>query len=71
MDDPKINFLGDLQRLELKPGDRFVLSVPHVLSPEVCARIQEGWRGFAGDKVKLLILTDGMKLGAINTGEPD
>lgn len=64
----EIRFLGDLQRLAVKPGDRFVLTVPDVISGETAARIQASWKGFVGsdaDAPKLLILSGGMKLGVI------
>ena len=63
----KINFLGDLQRLELKPGDCFVLTTEQHLSVETVERIQETWEKFVGgEEPKLLILQGGMKLGAIS-----
>jgi hypothetical protein len=71
----EIRFLGDLQRLTLKPGDRFVLIVPGRISPEMAARIQDIWTRWTenGDNLttrvgKLLILEEGMKLGLINAG---
>lgn len=64
----EIRFLGDLERLELKPGDRFVLSCDGKISAENVARIQALWREFAGEdahRFPLLILDGGMKLGVI------
>lgn len=66
--DDAIRYLGDLQRLGLKPGDRFVLKVDRPLTIEQHARIQEAWRNFAGgdaDQMKLLVLDSGMEIGII------
>jgi hypothetical protein len=62
-----IRFLGDLQRLEIKPGDKFVLTCPHALSLDTMRRIEAQWHEFAGADVQVLILCDGMKLGAVAT----
>jgi hypothetical protein len=64
-DHPEIRFLGDLQRLEVRPGDVFVLTVPRDFSREVQYRIVEYWRGIMGD-VRLIVLEEGMKLGVIS-----
>ncbi len=64
--DEKINFLGDLQRLEIKQGDRFVLMVDDVISDSTATHIQTLWAQFIGaEGPKLLILQRGMKLGVI------
>lgn len=65
----EIRYLGDLQRLELKPGDRFVLTVDRPISGEMAAKLGEVWARFVGDDredLKLLILDSGMKLGVLN-----
>lgn len=72
MSNDGIRFIGDLQRLELKPGDRFVLTTPDVISSEIHARIQAAWKDFVGGDdaaFKLLVLSGDMKLGVIN-GDP-
>lgn len=66
-EDLGIRFLGDLQRLELRPGDKFVLMCDGHISRDVAQLIQHQWDTFAGPDVKLLILEDGFKLGAIST----
>lgn len=64
--DEKINFLGDLQRLEIKSGDNFVLMTKNHLSDDSVQRIQTMWAQFVGtDGPKLLVLDAGMTLGAI------
>lgn len=67
----EIRFLGNLNRLELKPGDRFVLSTDERISMETHDRIQRIWGCFVGnpESYPLLILESGMKLGVIATPE--
>lgn len=60
---PAIRFVGDLQRLEIKPGDKFVLMCDGRISAEQADQLHEYWNGFAGDGVKLLVLESGAKLG--------
>lgn len=59
---------GDLQRLDLKPGDRFVLSVDRPIPMEMCERIQKLWRDFIGDDTehRLMVLDAGIELSVIN-----
>lgn len=64
--EPKIRFIGDLQRLTIGPDDRFVLSCEQHLSLEAAMRIKAEWEKFAREGVKLLILEGGAKLDAIN-----
>lgn len=63
---PEVRYLGDLSRLAIQPGDKFVLTHARCLSDEAQARIKGVWKSFAGD-VPLLILDQGFRLGLINT----
>lgn len=63
--EPKIQYLGDLQRLELKPGDMLVLSVDEHLSQEVAVRLSAMIEEATGG-TKAIVLGKGMKLGAIS-----
>lgn len=60
-----INFVGDMQRLDIKPGDRYVITSDVALSAEMVGRIRDVWKSFAGD-TPLLVLDAGLKLGAIS-----
>lgn len=60
-----IKFFGDLQRLDLKHGDKFVLTVDRPISDAAAANIKRMWHAFAGEDVPLLILEGGMKIGVI------
>ncbi len=62
----EIRFLGDLQRLEVKPGDRFVLQVDYHPTAEMLDRFREVWRRVMGDDVPLLVLEKGAKLGVVS-----
>lgn len=66
----EVRFLGDLQRLELKPGDRFVLTLgQRPVTAELRDRIQAAWADFIGaanaEVNKLLVIDGEMRLGAI------
>lgn len=61
-----INFLGDLQRIEAKPGDRFVLMTDRPVSAEMAQRITDEWKRFMGpDAPRIMVLSDGIKLGVV------
>lgn len=65
----KIQFIGNLSRLQLQKGDRFVLQVKEEISDQVCSIIRKQWDQFTGGGVPLLILPPGFKLGAIGAPE--
>lgn len=65
-----VTFLGNLARIEVKPGDRFVLMTDGPVSEETARRFTEEWKRFMGsDAPKLMILSDGIKIGAIGYEE--
>lgn len=63
-----IRTLGHLQRMDLKPGDRFILTMDRPISMEMCERIQKLWRDFIGDdsEHRLMVLDAGIELSVIN-----
>jgi hypothetical protein len=63
----QIRYLGDMARLEIKPGDRFVLQANRPLSLEQHQYIKKLWAGAVGEGVPLLIIDGGLKLGVIST----
>jgi hypothetical protein len=69
MAENEIRFLGDLQRIERKPGDVFVLRVEQSISMQTHARLQEIWERVWTDTdvpiPKLLVLDSGMKIGVV------
>lgn len=68
MAEQEIHYLGDLQRLEIKPGDTFVLTVDSNLSGEMIDRIKESWKRVMGD-APVLVLDRNMKLGVIRAAK--
>jgi hypothetical protein len=70
MSNGEIRWVGDLTRLELKPGDNFVLQIDRYISAETAAGIQDAWAAFVDGREhigKLLIIEPSMKLGTIST----
>lgn len=65
-DDVKIDYLGELSRLDVKPGDRFVITYPGVMSTPMVEHLNRLWKRFVGeDGPQVLVLDQGMKIGAI------
>jgi hypothetical protein len=67
-----VRFVGDLERLELKDGDRFVLTCSQAISDDLAKRLRSAWTAFVGGDdrgMQLLILHSGMRLGIVNTGD--
>ncbi len=65
--EPEIRYLGDLQRIDQKPGDIFVLTAPGPISADAALRLRKILRAALGDEsVKVLVLEDGMKLGLVS-----
>lgn len=62
-----IRYLGDLQRLEARPDDLFVLSVPGAVSVEGRKAIQRTWEAAGMTGRRLMVLERGMELGIVNT----
>lgn len=64
----EISFVGNLQRLELKPGDKLVLTVDECLSQSQRLHIMAEVQRFIGTDVEcgVLLLDRGFKLGVIN-----
>jgi hypothetical protein len=67
----EIRFLGEMQKLEWKPGDIGVIKYPHRLSLDAIDRIRADWErsmGSLAESHRLLILTEGMEFGVISNG---
>lgn len=63
-DQIEIRYLGDLARIELKPGDVFVLSCEQRISSETAERVRAYWQRVMGD-VPLLIFDGGARLEVV------
>lgn len=58
--------IGELQRVELKPGDVFVIHCDMLLTEEAIQVMRDAWdRLMPGHKV--IILDKGMRLGVVST----
>jgi hypothetical protein len=58
----QIRYVGELQRLELRPGDKFVLVCPGAISRDMAERLKQTWQDFAGEDHPCAVIADGMKL---------
>jgi len=64
----KLEFFGEVARLDVLPGDVFVLTVPHDITPEVVRLLKKAWaEAWAGDEPlpRMMMLINGMKVGII------
>lgn len=64
-DGKEIRVLGDMERIQVKPGDIFVLTAPQELRQEVAERLKEHLQRIIGPDAKVLVLSGGLKLGVI------
>lgn len=64
LDQSEIRYLGDVQRLQLEPGDVVVLTANHVLRPEVLNAIQ----GYMDKRLHghtVLVLDSTLRIGVL------
>ena len=64
MTDPEVRYLGDVQRLALKPGDTIVLQSDQEISDETAVRLRNYVEQFLPGH-KVLVLGDGLKIGVL------
>jgi len=64
----KITYLGDVQRLCLKPGDIVVLSIDDAPSDHVFANLRKVLKDIIPEH-KVLILTGGAKIGVMGSDD--
>lgn len=70
MSDQEIRYLGEVQRLEMKPGDVLVLKVDNFLTVDAKSHIRDVLKAAIGETgAKALILERGMEIGVL--GSPD
>lgn len=65
----QIRYLGDMQRLQPKPGDVFVLTCDQALDEETAARISTMMSANLNG-APVLVLGEGMKLGVVQQPQP-
>jgi len=61
----QIRFVGDLQRLDVRPGDKFVLTCERSVDEDTLLRLRDALRDFLGEDAQVLILDSGLKIGAV------
>lgn len=64
-----IRFLGDMERLETKPGDVYVVTTHHTLSAEACEVVRREVQKVLGP-VKVLVMSGGIRLGVVGGAGP-
>lgn len=69
MEQKTMVYLGDLQRFEVRPGDRFVLTLDHEVTADTLSRLKAYWKEQMGDETKLLILCKGMRLEVVSASK--
>lgn len=69
--EPGHYLLEHLQVLRLQPGDLLVLANPGRLGPSGAARLREALNQVGLTENKVLVLEDGMRLGAIRTAKEE
>jgi hypothetical protein len=64
----KIEFVGELQRVDVRPGDIFILTTDHSLNDEMIKKLRDAWKDtWRGRKSapELIVLCDGLKLAVV------
>ena len=59
----------NFRRVDVKPGDKYVLMYHGVITEQMAADIKRGWEKFMGGDVPILILQDGMEIGVMRPSE--
>lgn len=65
----EVRFVGDLTRVNVQPGDVFVLRCEQHLPKPAIERIHAQFESVMGKGTRLLVLGGGMQLGVVNPGE--
>ena len=65
MNDPQVNYLGDVQKLSLKAGDVLVITVPFNPSGDHIRMIREHVGKMLPNGNEVLVLSEGAKIGVL------
>jgi len=63
----ELQYIGDVDRLVLKPGDRVVLSCDGMISRDQAERLRKEMESALGGQHKVIVLGNGLKLGALGS----
>lgn len=66
IDEAEIHYLGDVQRLALKPGDIIVFKLRQRADAETFERIRKHMDDMLGGQHKIIILADGLEIGILS-----
>ena len=70
IDKRKIKYLGDLQKISCKPGDKFVLITDEILSQAQISNLKAEWKSlFLANNPLLVIPFSSARLGMIEVPE--
>lgn len=65
MTDDAIRFVGDMERLQVKPGDVYVVTAPQLLGPEAVERVTRYVQDALRTDAKVVVMHGGLKLGVM------
>lgn len=66
IDEAEIRYLGDVQRLALKPGDIVVVKLQGRVDAHTIARIRDHMSKELGGEHKVIVLAEGVEIGILS-----
>lgn len=69
MEEHEMEFIQSMTRLDIRPGDIIALKVNRTLSIESARHLRDSLKSIFPDGTKIVILEDGMDIGAIRMDE--
>jgi hypothetical protein len=63
---PALNFLGDLVKVTVAPGDVFVVMPKRQISQATADALQQVWEERFGHECPLVVLEEGMRIGVLS-----
>ena len=68
--EPRIQWLGDLHRIDVRPGDVFVLKAQRRLTKEQRDMLREQWSAQMPADCKCLVIDEAMEIGVFGKVQP-
>ena len=63
---PGLSFMGDLMKLNVSPGDVFVVMPKRPISEATAEALRIVWEEHFGDDSPLVVLEEGMRIGVLS-----
>ena len=63
---PPLSFMGDLVKLNVTPGDVFVVMPKRPISEATAEALRAVWEEHFGDDCPLVVLEEGMRIGVLS-----